>query len=144
MSKYNKFEYRRASHEKFKAANSAFDAGHYAVAHYLSVVAVECMLRAYRWAKDPSFDGKHDIKELMKQSGVIGFLDEDSRDRVSDALNEVARRWTVSHRYAPADRLEDYLMKAVGMRGNRILIENAEIIMSHTQMILAECDRKCP
>ena len=102
------------------------------------------MLRAFRWAKDPNFDGRHDLKVLMKQSGVLGFLKPDGQIVVSNALNEIAVRWSVSHRYAPSDRLESYLKNGIGMKGKNVLNQNADLMIRYTQVILAECDQKCP
>ncbi|MGH7192990.1 MAG: hypothetical protein ACREJM_05565 [Candidatus Saccharimonadales bacterium] len=45
------------------------DQAAYALAMYCGGLAVESMLRAFRWAEDPSFEGRHDLSELLKQAG---------------------------------------------------------------------------
>ena len=144
MATYNKFEYRRASHEKFNAAVCAESGGHYAVSHYLAGVSVECMLRAYRWAIDPSSDVKHDLRKLMKNSGVLEKLPAKHQSIVRDALIEIARRWTISHRYAPADRLETYLKVILARSGKRLLRDNSNEMIGFAQLVLTECDKRCP
>ncbi len=145
MASYNKHEYRRASHEKFGAASDAFLSGHYAVSHYLAGVSVECMLRAFRWAIDPRFDAKHDLKELTKKSGVLIRLPAAKQAGVRDALNAMAVRWSVSHRYAPEDRLETYLKLILPNEGkSKILKTNANDMLEWNQLILTECDPRCP
>jgi hypothetical protein len=144
VAKYNKHEYRRASHQKFNAAANAHRAGHYTVSHYLSGVAVECMLRAYRWHIDPSWDAGHDLISLMKKSNVLSYLRAGEQARVRDNLNEMARRWSVSHRYAPDDRLEAYLGLKLKRTGSLVLLENSAEMNAMAQEILTECDKRCP
>ncbi len=144
VASYNSYEYRQASHQKFKAAVDADGREHYAVSHYLSGVAIECMLRAYRWSIDPSWDAKHDLRELMKKSGVLARLPENKQGQVRDALVEIAVRWSISHRYAPDDRLEAYLKKTLGGGSPRILKDNSDYMLNRVEFVLAECDKKCP
>lgn len=144
MASFNKNEYRRASHQKFNAASDADRYGHFAVAHYLAGVSVECMLRAYRWSIDPSWDEKHDLVQLMKKSGVLVRIPARRIDLVSISLNEIARRWSVSHRYAPSDRLEAHLRIVLGRSDRRILRDNSQDMIGFAQAILQECDKRCP
>jgi len=141
---YNKYEYRRASHEKFHAAVDAHQNGHYAVSHYLAGVAIECMLRAYRWAIDPSWHERHDLRELMRASGVLQRLSPVKQGVVRDCLNEVALRWSVSHRYVPQDRLKAYLVRILLLQSSRVLQDNSEYMLALADRIIVECDKRCP
>lgn len=130
MAAYNKHEYRRAGHEKFRAASAAHVAGHYAVSHYLAGVAVECMLRAFRFAIDPSWDKRHDLLALMKRSGVLGRLPAADQPSVRDAIGEIARRWAIHHRYAPEDRLAASLQRILPIQGRSFLLRNSETMIT--------------
>ena len=110
-------DYFRAAIERWKEARILHDAGdHYALSMYCSGLAVECMPRAFRWNKQESFDGRHDLKELLKASDLLRTNDHrvnrnDSRDVVPDysqdlraAINEVAALWHNNLRFASEDR----------------------------------------
>lgn len=142
MGAYNSGEYRRASHEKFNAAQDAHALGHYVVSHYLCGVAVECMLRAFRWRIDPSWDSKHNLRELSKKCGVYQRLQKKDPQAFARALNEVVRRWRVSHRYSPSDRLLEDLtrLKIETGKNDRILRNNSNVMLECTQIILKECE----
>jgi hypothetical protein len=34
------------------------------------------MLRAFRWKEDPSFEGRHDLRELLRASGILRVNDD--------------------------------------------------------------------
>jgi len=69
---------------------------------YCGGLAVECLLRAYRWTEDSTFEGRHDLNDLLKDSGLLRIDDEAMRKkraseediresglRIRTALNEV-------------------------------------------------------
>ncbi|HTQ08560.1 MAG TPA: hypothetical protein VMI31_00670, partial [Fimbriimonadaceae bacterium] len=85
-----------------------------------------------------------DLRELMKKSGVLQRLTPAKQSVVRDALNEIAVRWVIAHRYAPEDRLEAYLRSILPMYASRVLKRNSETMLQLTELILRECDRKCP
>jgi hypothetical protein len=59
-------EYYRAAMERMRQAHRLFKASDsYALAMYCGGLAVECILRAFRWDKDRSFEGRHDLQELL-------------------------------------------------------------------------------
>lgn len=102
------------------------------------------MLRAYRWAIDPSWSEKHNLIALAQASGVLLRLSEKKAVQVQAALNELARRWSVSHRYAPSDSLEAYLKEILNRNDQRILRDNSTEMITLAQTILVECDKRCP
>jgi hypothetical protein len=52
-------DYYRAGVERIQQARRIYSDGqNYALAMYCSGLAVECLLRAFRWTKDPSFEGR--------------------------------------------------------------------------------------
>ena len=102
-------EYRLAAKETLDAALVAHDAGHFVVAHYLSGLSVECILRAYRWRIDGSWDGRHVLLRLAKSARFYEIVSERAQERFDDHFNEVVRRWSNDHRYASEDKLVKYL-----------------------------------
>jgi flavin-dependent dehydrogenase len=57
-----------------------------ALAIYCGELAVESMLRAFRWKEDAAFEGRHDLIELLKASRLLRIDDEYMRAKgASDA-----------------------------------------------------------
>ena len=48
----------------------------FALSMYTAGLAVECLLRAFRWKKDKSFEGRHDLEDLLKASGLLRIGEE--------------------------------------------------------------------
>jgi HEPN domain-containing protein len=75
--KFTAEEYYRAAVERMRQARAIHNSGaNYALAMYVSGLAVECMLRAFRWRKDRSFEGRHDLEDLLKSSKLLTISDE--------------------------------------------------------------------
>lgn len=100
-------EYFRAAIDRMRQAREIHDNGKgYALAMYCSGLAVECMLRAFRWQEDPSFEGRHDLRDLFKASRLLR-IDEDqarsqgtseeeitqSATKLRAAISEIAILW---------------------------------------------------
>jgi HEPN domain-containing protein len=98
-------EYRWAALARIRAAEQLHEAAIYASAIYLAGVAVECILRAYRVRKDPEFDSRHDLRELLSASGLQDYVPEKRRAQVAAALGDVWARWRNDYRYASDDRV---------------------------------------
>src|SRR5262245_18567646 len=65
-------EYYQAAIERMRQARELHGSREsYALAMYCSGLAVECILRAYRWRIEPSFEGRHDLDDLFKASGLL-------------------------------------------------------------------------
>src|SRR5262245_23049053 len=100
-------EYYRAAIERVRQAREIHDSGQsYALAMYCGGLAVECIVRAFRWQKDPSFEGRHDLDDLFKASGLLQIHEEQARKKrtpeeeierfaanVRGAMREVANLW---------------------------------------------------
>ena len=97
--------YRAASRERIAAARNEYEAERYADCIYLSGLAVESMLRAYRCRKNSEFDSRHDLADLLKSSGLEGFVPKKRRQQVAALLGEVWSRWKNNYRFASNDRL---------------------------------------
>lgn len=75
-------EYYRAGIERMRQARILHHAGaSYALAMYCGGLAVECILRAFRWDKDTSFEGRHDLEDLLRSSKLLR-IDENHMRRI--------------------------------------------------------------
>jgi len=94
----------------------------YALAMYVAGVSVECMLRAFKIFKDPTFDEKHVLLRLFKASGMLEFDPEKLKDcgysnmeveryfrELQSAAMEVNRSWSNDLRFASEERLRVHL-----------------------------------
>lgn len=110
-------DYREAAQERVSAARVLFNATCYVESAYLSGVAVECILRAYRVRVDPAFDSRHDLAELLKDSAFADFVPQKRRAEVSAALGIVWARWKNDYRYFPPYRYKSALRDAGHLSG---------------------------
>lgn len=68
--------YLAAAKERIAEAAELYDSRRYVLCHYMSGLAVECLLRAYRFRKDPEFDSRHDLFALYHASGMADQIPE--------------------------------------------------------------------
>jgi hypothetical protein len=113
-------EYYWASLERMRQARSIYHEGDsYALAIYCTGLCVESLLRAFRWSADTSFEGRHDLQELFKQSRLLAIDEEYMRKRgakeeaiassgvrLQGAMNEVIMLWHNNLRFASEARLK--------------------------------------
>ena len=73
-------EYYKASLERMRQANGICrDGQSFALAIYCGGLAVECLLRAFRWKEDQTFEGRHDLRELLAASRLLRIDDDQMR-----------------------------------------------------------------
>ncbi|MFI5458869.1 MAG: hypothetical protein ACHRXM_25860 [Isosphaerales bacterium] len=150
--KFTGEEYYRASIERMRQAREIHDSGAgYALAMYTGGLAVECILRAFRWNKDRSFEGRHDLKDLLKASDLLRINEEPSRKRgvaenerrqssiaLHAAMNEVVVLWNNNLRFAPEASLRAFVNsigRFQGVKGNA-LKKNSADLLNAAQMIV--------
>ena len=145
-------EYYRASLERLqqsKALHSKGDA--YALAIYCGGLAVECLLRALRWKVDRSFEGRHDLNDLLKASGILSVNEDHLRRRGKNegevhqsslkfrtAMNEIVSLWHNNLRFASESRLKSHLTRikrTQGIKGNPLKKNSADLIAA-AQLII--------
>jgi hypothetical protein len=118
---------------------------------YCSGLAVECLLRAFRWHKDQSFEGRHDLEDLLKASALLRINEEHMRlkkvaeDEIMEyalrlraAMNEVVVLWHNNLRYASEASLRAFLNRIdrlQGIKGNA-LKKNARDLLNAAQMVV--------
>lgn len=135
-----------------RQARNIHDSGEgYALAMYCGGLAVECLLRAFRWDKDKSFEGRHDLMDLMRASALLQFNEEQMRRKgVSEveifdcalglraAMNEVVGLWHNNLRFASEVSLRVFLNRIdrlQGIKGNA-LKKNAADLLNAAQMVV--------
>jgi hypothetical protein len=113
----------RQAHYLYKESSS------FALAIYVGGLAVECLLRAFKGRRDPTFDERHDLLRLFAASGMLRV----DRDKLREmnwsdsqidghlrtlrvAANEIFRLWANDYRFVSEERLRSHLKKATGYR----------------------------
>src|SRR3954452_6607065 len=80
--KFRAEQYFRVSVERMLQARKIYNHGDsFALSMYCSGLAVESLLRAFRWTEDTSFEGRHDLSELLKASRLLKIEDDYMRRR---------------------------------------------------------------
>ena len=145
-------DYFHAGQERMSEALAIFNRGQsYALAMYCAGLAVECLLRAFRWDKHRSFEGRHDLGDLLKASDLL-VIDEDYMRRqgvreddidslaigLRAAISEVIALWHNNLRFASERRLRAWLNqldRLQGIRGNARK-KNAKDLLSAAQRVI--------
>ncbi len=124
-------EYYQASLERMRQARRIYQDGKaYALAMYCGGLAVECLLRAFRWTEDTTFEKRHDLSELLKASGLLKIDDDYMRRRkaaeeaigkasleLCGAMNEVIVLWHNNLRFTSEASLKAWLKQMGRLRG---------------------------
>ena len=123
--------YLAAAQERVAELKELYKAERYVMTHYVAGVAVECVLRAYRYRLDPEFDARHDLYRLLQASGIIRALRADEIYAANSAIASVSFRWANDFRYRSKADLLRYLKRIGADRGIKgdVLKENARRIM---------------
>ncbi len=123
----------------------------FALAIYVGGVAVECLLRAFKGRRDPTFDERHDLLRLFAASGMLRIDRDQLRakhwtDNQIDshlrtlqlAVNDIVRVWSNSYRFASEERLRSHLKKITGYRKIKgdYLKEQARQFLSSAQKFI--------
>lgn len=138
-------EYFRAATERMRQARRLFSAGNsYSLTMYCGGLAVECILRAFRWKKDKSFEGRHDLQDLLKASALLHINEKEMRrnrvpeseiaehaQALRDAMNIVVLLWHNNLRFASEDSLKAFLNRInrlQGIKGNGLKKNTADLL----------------
>ena len=145
-------DYYRASLDRMRQAQTlSVGTDSYALSMYCSGLAVECLLRAFRWKDDKAFEGRHDLNKLLKASGILRVNDEYMRRKGKDeeeilrasrevraAMNEIVILWDNNLRFASEMRLKAHLIdlnRVQGVKGDP-LRKNALDLIDAAQLII--------
>jgi hypothetical protein len=124
-------EYFRAGTERMRQARMIYGAGgSYALAMYCGGLAVECILRAFRWDRDTSFEGRHDLADLLRASELLRIQEAHMRRKgvtedeglgyalaLRAAMNEVVALWHNNLRFASEASLRAFLNRSDRLQG---------------------------
>ena len=147
-------DYYRAALERMRQARLLYQSGDsFAMAMYVAGLAVECILRAFRWRKDATFDGRHDLLRLFKESGILRLDEELLESKGVDpiqlrttvvafraAMNTVVLLWANDYRFASERQLRGRLINMglhEGKKGDP-LKANALSLLNAAQKIVDE------
>lgn len=124
-------QYYQVSLERMQQARRIYQQGSaYALAIYCGGLAVESLLRAFRWTEDSRFEGRHDLSELLAASGLLkidydfmrrkgasdGAIENQGRE-LRAAMNGVVMLWHNNLRFASEASLKAFLRKTQRLHG---------------------------
>ncbi len=98
-----------AALEHLRRAQSRHIGRDYFLAHFLSGLAVECMLRAYRLRIDRKFDSRHDLRELAKNARFYDLVPSQQQIEYGVKFALLNERWRSNQRYMSEKQLKKYL-----------------------------------
>jgi hypothetical protein len=125
--------------------------GGYALAMYASGLAVECMLRAFRWDRDQSFEGRHDLEDLLKASNLLRINEEHMRKKgISEeeiegsalalraAMSEIVVLWHNNLRFASEASLRAFMNRIGRLQGIKgdALKKNSSDLLNAAQTVV--------
>ena len=145
-------QYYAAGLERMEQARTLYQGGSaFALAMYCGSLAVECLLLLFRWTEDRSFEGLHDLSDLLKASRLL-TIDEDylrrrgaseqaiheSAFKLKAAMNDVAAVWHNNLRFASEASLKTILNRAGRLQGVKgdPLKNNARALLEAAQDVV--------
>jgi hypothetical protein len=150
--KFRGEEYFRAGTERMRQARILHRAGEsYALAMYCGGLAVECMLRAFRSRRDPSFESRHDLADLLRASALLHIEEEHMRARgipeevilenalaLRAAMNQVVTLWHNNLRFASEASMRTFLNRIGRLQGIKgdALKKNALDLLNAAQQVV--------
>jgi len=114
VDEFNAEQYKAAAEEHSQTLLRLYELGYYVLATYVSGVAVESILRAYRLRLNPEFDSRHDLRELAKMSKIEESLSPQEVVQFNAAVSIITRRWSNTHRYRSLHGLRTFF-RATGL-----------------------------
>ncbi len=114
VDEFNAEQYKAAAEGHSQTLQRLYELGYYVLATYVSGVAVESILRAYRLRLNPEFDSRHDLRELAKASKIEESLSPREIIEFNAAVSIVTRRWSNTHRYRSLQGLRAFF-RATGL-----------------------------
>lgn len=151
MRPFKPEHYFRAALERMRQAEALYFQGQcYALAMYVAGLATECLLRAFKGRRDPTFDERHDLLRLFQASGLLTLTADDLKhspqnglaqvvNELRAAVNDIHVLWSNDYRFASEDRLKSELKKyplfRAGLKGD-ILKGNAHRLLNAAKMLL--------
>lgn len=144
--------YFHASIERIHEARRLYRSGDsYAFSMYAAGLAVECILRAFRWKRHASFEGRHDLQRLFVESGLLavneaqlhanGVADDEIIQEIARLhgwMDLVVRLWENDLRFAPDALVRSKLGKLrryERKRGDLLKLSALELITTAQEIV---------
>jgi hypothetical protein len=130
--------YYDAALERIEEARLLHNNGYYALAMYVSGLAVECLLRAFRLLKDQTFDERHDLLLLWKNTDLADMHSEFYEKEIHTSLLLVALLWQNDYRFRSKAELRAHLKRtgqARGIKGDFLKFNSKKLLDVATQII---------
>ncbi len=109
-TKFTAHSYRDAAKEHLSEARFLhYNAHRYPLAHYISGVAIECILRAHGKLQDDDFTGRHGLNQLATRADFFRLARGSKTADYVSKVTEANLRWSSSHRYITEAQLVSYL-----------------------------------
>ncbi len=103
--------YRTAAMQRVQEAWTLHGQQRHGLALYVAGVAVECILRAYRTRRGRQFSERHDLNELLKESGIVEFVSNETRQTLPAHLGTVWANWNNDYRFGHDELIRATLRK---------------------------------
>jgi len=130
--------YRVAASEHLPAATELYERGRYALSSYVAGLAVESILRAYQFRRDPKFDARHDLHLLYRSSKFELILPQSQSREYAELLGGVAARWNNNHRFRSRDAYARWLKRLKldrGIKGDYVKENTRRLIHGAAQLV---------
>jgi hypothetical protein len=144
--------YFQTATQRMRQAQQLYQEGQsFALAIYVGGVAVECLLRAFKDRRNPTYDEKHHLLRLFASSGMLRVNRAELRakhwtdDQIDEhlrtlqvAVNEIFRLWANNYRFASEERLRSHLKQITGyqkIKGD-YLKEQARLFLNSAQKFI--------
>jgi len=138
--RFNAQDYYLAALERNAESLYLHETGRYALSIYISGLAVECILRAFKAYTDSTsiFNEKHDLMNLLKASGLAEVGNEDFKIKIHKAVNRVFVVWKNNFRFFSNSKMQLYLKKIRRDRGIKgdFLKYNSKLIYEASSEII--------
>ena len=111
--------YHDAALEHITVARDLLERQNYPQANYIAGLAVECILRAYAWNYDRTFDCRHDIAAWYDAARFDDAVPPKRVEEIAAALGIIVTHWMNSQRYCSTQFLRAYFKQFKLDRGIR-------------------------
>ncbi len=131
--------YYKAAVARIQEAQHLQAHGYFVLAMYVSGLAVECMLRAFRLLDDSVFDERHDLLLLWKHTELAKIADEPVHDAMYSAITRVAVLWRNDYRFSSTEAVKSYLKKMRkdrGIKGDFLKYNSQKLYQAAAEVIL--------
>lgn len=130
--------YRDASAEHVTVGRELYDLSRFALASYVSGLAVECILRAYRTMIDAEFDSRHNIERLYDLARFADIVPARKAPEIGADLGYVIALWSNDHRFLSERALRRRWLKRdlhKGIRGDFVKERTRQLLNASSEIV---------